>query len=282
MLKKLFFWGLAMVAALSTQAQTFTVTPASATAEDRITIKIDVTGYAPLENEAPLYLWAWSNIGDAPNGQWGNSAETAKMTQDPTNPKVWSISFVPATYYNKPAGQFQYVGFLVKAKDGSGSPERKTADQRKDLDPIAFNDTPVRRFPSKFTPDDALTVFYDKSVPTVPRDSTMQRTEDISVFTQVKVIDANGVESNWVYTPVEWNNIATTDPSPVKMTKVSETLYRWTIVPSKFFANYGLQPGEYISKIKVHVRSTATPNFSGPEAPASMGDEIYSSEPRTP
>lgn len=276
MLKKLFVWGVMMLAGLATQAQVWTVTPASFTAEDRITISVDVTGYAALENEAPLYLWAWCNLGDANNGSWTSSDEAARMTQDPNNPKKWSISFVPATYYNKPAGQMTFIGFLAKGKDGSGTPERKTPDQSRQLEPIAFNDTPVRRFPLKFTEDDVLTIFYDK---TLDNNITMKNTSDISIFTQVKVKDAAGVESNWVYTPVEWNDIATATPNPLRMTQIGDSLYRWTIIPRKFYR--GLQPGETITRIKIHVRSTATPDFSGATGPAaSKGDEEYAIEPK--
>jgi hypothetical protein len=277
MFKKLFVWVIAMVATLAVQAQSFTVTPANATAEDQITITIDVTGFATFNGVTPLYLWAWSNLGDAPNGTWNSSNESAKMTQDPNNPNIWSFKMIPAQYYGKPAGGFTFIGFLVKGKDGTG--DIKTGDQTKQLDPIAFNDAAVRRFPSKFTEDDILTVFYDK---TLDNNTTMKNTNDISVFTQVQVTDANGVVSNWTYTPYEWPDIAAAGPdSKVKMVQVSDSLYRWTIIPKKFFA--GLQPGETISKIKVHVRSTATPDFSGANGPAaSKGDEIYSTEPKRP
>lgn len=276
MLKKLLASAVAMLAGAAVFAQTFTITPSNPTAEDRITIKVDVTGFAALENESPLYVWAWSNLGDAPNGTWNSSNESAKMTQDPNNPKVWTFSFVPSIYYNFPAGGFQFVGFLVKAKDGSGTPERKTADQRINLDPINFVDTPVRFFPSKFTEDDVITVFYDKTLDNNP---TMRATNDISVFTQVRVRDAAGVVSGWVYTTAEWPDVENTPSLAMRTVAGNDSLYRWTIIPSRFFAK---QPGEEIVEIKVHVRSKTQPVFGGPSDPpaASKGDELRPFEPK--
>jgi hypothetical protein len=276
-LKNLFVWGIALLATFNAKAQSFTVTPSNPTAEDRITIKIDVTGFAKLENVSPLYLWAWSNQGDAPNGSWNSSDEGAVMTQDPGNPKIWTKTIVPSVYYGKPSGGFEYIGFLVKAKDGTG--DIKTADQRKNLDPIAFNDAVVRRFPSKFTDQDVFSVYYDKKL---DNNKTMKNTNDISVFTQVQVTTSKQDSlTDWKYTPVEWNDIATAPDNKVKMVQVGDSLYRWTIVPRKFFK--GLQPGEKIGKIKVHVRSTATPVFGDPLIPAaSKGDEIYNTEITAP
>lgn len=270
MLKKLVASALALLAGMATYAQTFTVTPRNPTAEDRITITVDVTGFAALENESPLYVWAWSNLGDAPNGQWTSSNETARMTQDPTNPKKWSFSFVPATYYGFPAGGFQFVGFLVKGKDGSGTPERKTADQRINLDPIAFVDAPVRAFPAKFRDDDLVTIFYDK---TLDNNVTMKNTENISIFTQVRLLLPDGTtDQNWVYTTAEWPAVGNEPKLAMSRVAGNDSLYRWTIKPSKFFP---LQPGEEIAEIKIHVRSAAEPDFSGATGPAaSKGDVI--------
>lgn len=264
-MKKFLFVIAALVATFVTQAQTVRVTPATFTAEDRITITFDVNGFAPLEGQ-DLYLWAWSNVGDAPNnGSWTSSSEAQKMTRVENN--VWTISFIPADFYNKPAGQMTFIGFLAKAKDGSGSPERKTGDNIFNLDPIAFNDTKVRRFPFKFTQNDVLSVFYDKNLDT---NSTMKNTTDISVFTQVKTRTNGGPESDWKYTTAEWPEVG--NEPKLKMITTDNVNYRWTIIPSRFFP---LQPGEKITQIKVHVRSSEPPVFDGPRPPASLGDEVY-------
>ena len=77
-----------------------------------------------------LYLWAWMQdssgnaIGDCPtNGSWIASNEANRLTYNSGN-DTYTISFVPQTFYNNSV--FGKMGFLVKAKDGTG--DKKTND----------------------------------------------------------------------------------------------------------------------------------------------------------
>lgn len=77
-----------------------------------------------------LYLWAWSydindsNIIDCPtNGTWTNSSETNRLTYNSGN-DTYSITFIPNTFYNR--SNIGRIGFLVKAKDGTG--DKKSQD----------------------------------------------------------------------------------------------------------------------------------------------------------
>ncbi|MGA9270818.1 MAG: alpha-amylase family glycosyl hydrolase [Lutimonas sp.] len=74
-----------------------------------------------------IYLWAWSSAGgveqDAPNnGTWTNSNEAQKLTNNGNG--TYSISFVPSQFYGRT--DLETIGFLVKAKDGSG--DKKSQD----------------------------------------------------------------------------------------------------------------------------------------------------------
>ncbi|KAB1158601.1 T9SS type A sorting domain-containing protein [Tenacibaculum aiptasiae] len=76
-----------------------------------------------------LYLWSWSydtndlNSMDAPNnGTWTNSNEAQKLTNN--NNGTYSITLKPTTFYNRTG--IGKIGFLVKAKDGSG--DKKSQD----------------------------------------------------------------------------------------------------------------------------------------------------------
>ena len=74
-----------------------------------------------------IYLWAWSSAGgveqDAPNnGTWSNSSEAHKLTNNGNG--TYSISFVPSQFYGRT--DLETIGFLVKAKDGSG--DKKSQD----------------------------------------------------------------------------------------------------------------------------------------------------------
>ncbi len=74
-----------------------------------------------------IYLWAWSSAGgveqDAPNnGTWNSSNEAHKLTNNGNG--TYSISFVPSQFYGRT--DLETIGFLVKAKDGSG--DKKSQD----------------------------------------------------------------------------------------------------------------------------------------------------------
>ena len=77
-----------------------------------------------------LYLWAWMQdangvgIGDCPtNGTWNSSSEANRLTYNSAS-DTYTITFIPQTFYNNSV--FARMGFLVKAKDGSG--DKKTND----------------------------------------------------------------------------------------------------------------------------------------------------------
>ena len=74
-----------------------------------------------------VYLWAWSTASgveaDAPNnGEWTNSDEAQKLTNNGDG--TYSISFVPKDFYERTG--LESIGFLVKAKDGTG--DKKSQD----------------------------------------------------------------------------------------------------------------------------------------------------------
>lgn len=101
---------------------------ATFTENDQITItfsNVNPTAWGVTD----LYLWAWSfdtndlNSMDAPNnGTWTNSNEAHKLTKN--NNGTYSITFVPATFYNRTG--IGKIGFLVKAKNGNG--DKKSQD----------------------------------------------------------------------------------------------------------------------------------------------------------
>jgi hypothetical protein len=77
-----------------------------------------------------LYLWAWSfdindtNIVDCPtNGAWASSSETNRLSYNSVN-DTYSITFTPTTFYSRT--NMGRIGFLVKAKDGTG--DKKSQD----------------------------------------------------------------------------------------------------------------------------------------------------------
>lgn len=168
-------------------AQVVTISPAKFTAEDEITITIDVNGFAKLSGVEPLYIWAWSNAGDAPNGAWDNSAETAKMTKVSTN--VWKFTMIASTYYGKTPAELKTLGFLIKAKSGAG--DIKTGDFGPyNFDPLTFSESQFRSFPAKAMQDDVVTIYHTNSL--APTED-VQRMNTVTTVT-LTAFDAAGVQ----------------------------------------------------------------------------------------
>lgn len=115
------------------QNVTHTVSPEVFNESDVVTLtfsgnSIDESQWGVSSNA--LYLWSWSfdlndqNIMDCPtNGEWTNSNEANKLTYNASTDK-YSISFTPNSFYNRTG--IGKIGFLIKAKDGSG--DKKSQD----------------------------------------------------------------------------------------------------------------------------------------------------------
>ena len=121
--------------AISAQQQTVTYSINPATFEETTSITITINGSSV--NEAAwgvtgnaLYMWAWSfdindaNIVDCPtNGGWTASSDTNRFTYNSAS-DTYTKTITPATFYNRV--NLGRIGFLVKAKDGSG--DKKSQD----------------------------------------------------------------------------------------------------------------------------------------------------------
>lgn len=237
-------------------AQVISTQPASFTAEEKVKIIIDVTGTSVAGIE-PLYIWTWApNEPPIPggNGQWTSSNDSLKLTKEAEN--VWSITMVPVNFYKTTAAKVSQISFLVKAKDGSGSPEKKTGDLSVKVDPIAYKDSLIRAFPSKFTEKDIVAFYYnralEKNKPMKSVGATDAGKDSIYVFAEVKVKNTAGVESNTYKYALTTPALVGTNEA-LKATNIAGTeLYRIRFIPRKFF---NIPDGETITKIKVQFRS---------------------------
>lgn len=163
-MKKLLYFILFIGAGLTVRAQNPSFSPSIFTAEDEVTITVDVTGTA-MAGAAEAYIWIFSNpdlAGGADgvtNGSWTNSSAAAKMTAAGTN--KWTFKFTGTTMFGQSPAQLKSFGFLVKKKDGSAqtSPDYKPFF----FDPLVFTPTMLRVFPSKVGSDDVVTVNFDKT-----------------------------------------------------------------------------------------------------------------------
>jgi 1,4-alpha-glucan branching enzyme len=121
--------------AVSAQQQTVTYSINPATFEETTSITITINGSSV--NEAAwgvtgnaLYMWAWSydindaNIIDCPtNGLWTASNEANRFTYN-AGSDTYTKTITPNVFYNR--SNIGRIGFLVKAKDGTG--DKKSQD----------------------------------------------------------------------------------------------------------------------------------------------------------
>jgi hypothetical protein len=116
------------------QPQTVTYGISPIAFEETTSITITINGNSINESSwgsgNALYIWAWSfdnndeNSIDCPtNGSWTNSNESNKFTYN-SGDDTYTLTFVPTTFYNRIG--IGRIGFLVKAKDGTG--DKKSQD----------------------------------------------------------------------------------------------------------------------------------------------------------
>lgn len=150
-----------------------TVAPPSFTAEDEITITVDVTGTSLAGYTGDVWMWAWISEGcpancDAPtnvNPAGGASTEKAKMTHVSAN--VYSITIVPSAFYAKPPSEIKKIGLKLKSADW-GDGKQSDTDVLINVEPLVFTPKVNRIFPTKVTKDDVVTLYLDQTVATVP------------------------------------------------------------------------------------------------------------------
>ena len=169
-MKKLLYILLFITTGLWAGAQV-TISPSSYTAEDQITVTVDVTG-TNMAGAAEAYLWMWGNAGDSPlNTAWTNSPAAAKMTAAGTN--KWSYTFTATLLWGLPPVSLTRFNFLVKKKDGSA----QTPDYGPfNFDPLVFIPTMLRVFPAKVDKNDVVSVNFDRSLGVTTNEQRMTPT----------------------------------------------------------------------------------------------------------
>ncbi|ELR73775.1 hypothetical protein C900_01385 [Fulvivirga imtechensis AK7] len=166
-MKKLIYIIFLLGIGLESFAQSFSSDPASFTAEDAVTLTFDVTGTS-LAGKSDIYLWSWiaegcSSSCDAPTNINPASSATAdaKMTQSESNPNVFTITIIPVDFFDKSPSEMKKIGVLAKGTDWS---EGQTADYLLDIEPLTFVPTVDRKFPTKATANDVITLYLDQTL----------------------------------------------------------------------------------------------------------------------
>jgi hypothetical protein len=183
-MKKIFSTLIAILTLVAVKAQTsgavITTNPSSFTAEDVVTITIDVSAVGNLAGKSPLYMWTWNPGNPAPgNGDWTNSNEARKLTN--VGPNKWAVTMKPTEFYGKAPSEVTKIEFLVKAKDGSG--DQKTNDIALTVDPLVFVPTVFRTYPRFIGKNEFVTGYLDQNLATdITTTRLMPTTCDVTVL----------------------------------------------------------------------------------------------------
>jgi hypothetical protein len=193
-IKKLLFITAALITInISVYAQpTYTVSPPSFTAEDEITITVDVSNTSLKDYAGDVWMWAWISEGcpsgcDAPtNVDPAGSEKTDDATMTRVSANVYSITIVPSAFYKKPPSQIKRIGFKLKSVSWSDG-KQTDSDVLINVDPLIFTAKVNRVFPTKVTKDDVVTLYLDQNAATDP--NLKYALDDFSVT--VKAYDGN-------------------------------------------------------------------------------------------
>lgn len=206
-MKKIFFSIISFLAfGLMAQAQV-TFTPGTFTAEDQVTLTVDVTGNrgGSMENQPEAYIWIFANVSGrgtptdgVVNTAWSNSPAAAKMTK--IGPNRYTYTFTPTAMFGRAPGELFDFGFLVKAKDGS----RQTDDFKPfAFDPLIFTPNKLRIFPLKVGREDVVTMNFEPRL-----GSTVEEQRMTPVSATVTMYDNTGAQ---VGSPLNINAQQTSD-----------------------------------------------------------------------
>jgi hypothetical protein len=187
---------LCLMAFNHTRAQVFTnytISPVVFTAEDEITITVDLTG-TKAEGVATPYIWTWANevngagaINSKVNTEWGNSPAAAQFTPVPGSPNKFTFKLTGTDIYNLTPGELKHFQFLVKAKDGSKQTDNTPINK---FDPLVFVPSMLRIFPARVGQNDVTSIYFHQDLATTVDE---QRMEPVSVT--VEVFDNTGASA---------------------------------------------------------------------------------------
>jgi len=161
--KKIIVSAILILALHAAHAQV-TLSPASFTPLDSVTITVDVTG-TEMDGKTDAYIWIWSNVDGGgkdgfTNTSWSNSPASAKMKNVGTN--KWQFGFIGTTLFGQSPGELKDFGFLVKTQNGSNQtrPDYKPFK----FDQIVFTPSVLRVFPTKVGLADVITINFDQTL----------------------------------------------------------------------------------------------------------------------
>lgn len=257
-MKKILSIVLCAFALNSAMAQSAYVLPSPTAADEPLTLYIDVAqaggGLKTMLTNHPeevdnVYLWTWNPAGPVGgNGEWGSSRDGMKMTWE--GGLLFSMTFVPTTFYNVDGPTFFSKGISCLAKLKSGYAyaeenvgEAKTPDLSVTITP-KLCDRLYCTFPELAKEDDFVSITYDNTKET---NTALQNMGDDECY--IYLYAGYDIFSGVEYAPVS----AVTSTPALKLKRVANRpgLFRITILAKDFFT--GIPEGQTIDELKFYV-----------------------------
>jgi len=143
-----------------------TFDPAQFTAEDLVTMTVDLTACPTFVAGSDAYLWSWiTGVGDHPgNGEWSNSSEANTLTNNGDGTYTFVFQPTIAESFGVSPSQLKEFGLLLKLKDGSW----QTNDITVKVTPLEFVDEIGRTFPASVSINDIITVYLNQAIASDP------------------------------------------------------------------------------------------------------------------
>ena len=254
MMKNIFKILLLALLPLAATGQTVTTNPGVFTAEDEVTLTVDVTGTSLAGHTGDVWIWAWIAEGcstncDAPTNidpAGGENTEAAKVTRDESNPNVYRITFTPVDFFGKAPSEIGKIGLKLKSQSW-GDGEQTDNDLTVAVQPLIFIPTENRTFPVKFTDEDVVTLFFDQNLTS---SSGMKSVTEIYAYLFVSGQNVDGTDFQDV-PKAQWSDVGSTPE--LKLTDRGDGLYSISLIPEVFF---DVTEGATITKISYIFRDT--------------------------
>ncbi|UAY51606.1 hypothetical protein [Ferruginibacter albus] len=238
------------------------LSPASFTAEDQVTLTADLSGTA-MAGASDIYLWIWcyhdadgqaadANATTALNdgGTWASLANPDGVKMTKVNGDVWSFTFTGTTLFGLTPGTMFSFNYLARNIDGSKQTDNAlTKGSGFKFDALIFTPTMLRVFPAKIDTNDVVSVNFDQSLATAVNDQRMTPAS--------ATITAYDDQNNQIGNPIT-----------VTARKTGATIWTATFIPSANFATQ--QNGHNLAGFKYQFNGTVL-DISGSPTTVSTG-----------
>jgi hypothetical protein len=224
------------------------IEPANPDVTKPIKIYVDLsktTNTSCKDNPGPFYIWTWKPK-EHPTGHplvngtgekaWKNSNDALKMTKDAAKGEfVWYYEMTPTEFYETNAADVYKNGIslLVKPKDGGGygDPDIKTEDLNFVIEAPKTDRGSFYPVPAFIFPTEVVNFVYDNKL---EKKQTMKGLGADSVYILLKANTIDTVTS--ITKSFQVKTIFTvSDNDQLKMTYDGNGIFRYSIIPTKFF-----------------------------------------------